>query len=94
MFPQEMYPSVFSKSFLSSPAFKYGRGDKTIGLKAILKFYGTPGQCAMMFDDQIHNKKYADKTGVYFRQVNEDKGVAWSDYSAALKEMRKRCRCK
>ena len=84
---------VFTKEFLSSPAFQYGRGDKSISLKAILDYYGTPGQCAMMFDDGSHNRQYADKTGVYFEQVYGGRGVSWADYSATLTELRKRCKC-
>jgi hypothetical protein len=91
---QRIDDKVFSDDFFSSAAFQYGHHDKSISLKAILKHYDTSGQCAVLFDDGVHNEKYADWTGVHFQQVDGDTGVAWSDYSAALKELHKNCECK
>lgn len=43
--------ATFDAAFYASPAFQYGRGDKTAQLRAIAEHFGTQTACVMLFDN-------------------------------------------
>ena len=85
-------PAVFTDAFLSSPAFQFGHGDKSISLRAIQDYYQPAAvnpPCIVLFDDQWFNKQYADKTGAIFVNVDPKVGVALKDWEQAFTQMKK-----
>ena len=92
--PQRIDGSTFSNDFVSSAAVQYAQNDKGISLSAILDYYGTPGECAVYFDENPANRFGTNSVGVHFAFVEGTSGVTFDDYSSALRELRSRCNCK
>ena len=59
------YPKEFGP-VVDTPAFQNGSVDKSPELRTILDYYNAKPACAVLFDDAIDNKKYADQVGVKF----------------------------
>ncbi|GBF98339.1 hypothetical protein Rsub_11233 [Raphidocelis subcapitata] len=85
--------ATFNGDFRSSGAFQIGRHDKDAELWSIAKHYGTPPECLILFDDGWWNRRYAEKVGAVWRQVDGQKGVRWDDYKAARAELKRQCDC-
>ena len=49
-------PSLFTEAFFNSPAFQYGKSDKSISLNALQSFTGTRTSCIIFFDDQVSSR--------------------------------------
>ena len=77
-YPEEFGPVV------DTPAFQNGSVDKSPELRAILDYYSATAGCAVLFDDAIGNKQYADQVGVKFQHVDKSKGVTMKDYREAM----------
>jgi len=91
---EEISERWFTTELLASPAFQFGRRNKTVAMNNILRYYGmldTP-ECAVLFDDnKLANKPHADATGVLWVHVDERIGITMDDFDQAERKLDRFC---
>lgn len=91
---EEISEALFPTELLLSPAFQFGRRNKTVAMNLILRYYGMQDapECAVLFDDnELANKPHADATGVHWILVDETIGITMDDFDRAEQKLDRFC---
>eukprot|EP00894_Picocystis_sp_ML_P005108 jgi/Pico_ML_1/55625/g1288.t1 len=91
---EEISERWFTTELLVSPAFQFGRRNKTVAMNNILRYYGMLDrpECAVLFDDnKLANKPHADATGVLWVHVDERIGITMDDFDQAERKLDRFC---
>lgn len=92
--PNRIDDDIFTDAWFDSPAFQHCDPWKTNELNKLMKYYDTPAECLMFFDDLVHNvKKHATDVGVHWIHVDGEHGVTWDDFWDIHPYLTQTCDC-